>query len=227
MGAASGNVLTLSNVAGSATGLDITSTGLLGVQGGISLSSGTTNGRNITIEGTLRNDAASSATTYTIGGGTNAGDFIQLVGGTISSLNGGTWTFSRPVQGYGTISSVFTGTVTANVAGQTLHITNPLESISAASLGNSGGILSLEGTTLSGGALTATGGGKTILDHGTFTGGTIVATAGEVDLKGATLNSVSNMSGNVQLTDDSALNTGGISNMVFQRAQTRCDRDGD
>jgi len=215
LGAASGTVLTLSNIAGSAIGLDITGTGLLGVQGNIVLSSGTTNGRKITIEGTLRNDAASSATTYTISGGTNAGDIIQLVGGTISSLNGGKWTFSRPVQGYGTISSVFTGTVLANVAGQTLHITNPLVSIGAASLTNTGGILSLEGITLSGGALTTTGSGVTLLLGTTSTGGTIVSTAGETDLNGATLNGVTNMSGNVKLTGDSAVNTGGISNMLF------------
>ena len=89
-----GTVLTLSNVAGSATGLDIAATtGILGMQGNIVLSSSSTNGRKITIEGILRNDAASSATTYTISGGTNAGDIIQLVGGTISSLNGGIWAF--------------------------------------------------------------------------------------------------------------------------------------
>ena len=125
LGVASGSALTLSNVAGSATGLDITSTGTLGMQGGITLSSSTTNGRKITIEGILRNDAASSATTYTIGGGTNAGDIIQLVNGTISSQNGGVWAFARPVQGYGIISSPFTNssTISANVSGQTLHIT--------------------------------------------------------------------------------------------------------
>ncbi len=207
-------VLTLSNVAGSATGLDIAGTGILGVQGNIVLSSGTTNGRKITIEGTLRNDAASSATTYTISGGTNAGDLIQLIGGTISSPNGGKWTFSRPVQGYGTISSVFTGTVLANVAGQTLHITNPAESISGSSLTNTGGILSLEGIAVSGGTLSVTGSGLTILTGGTLTG-TITATAGEVDINGTTLNSVSNMSGTVKLTGNSAANTVSITNLLF------------
>ena len=129
LGAASGTVLTLSNVAGSPTGLDIAGTGILGVKGNIVLSSGTSNGRKITVEGILRNDAASSATTYTISGGTPPVNIIQLNGGTISSLNGGGWTFVGRL-GYGTISSAFTATVTANVAGQTLHITNPLVSIS-------------------------------------------------------------------------------------------------
>jgi fibronectin-binding autotransporter adhesin len=207
-------VLTLSNVAGSAIGLDITASGLLGVQGNIVLSSGATNGRKITLEGILRNDAASSATTYTISGGTNAGDIIQLAGGTISSLSGGKWTFSRPVQGYGTISSVFAGTVLANVPGATLHITNPAESISASSLTNSGGILSLEGIGVTGGTLNVTGGGLTRLVGGTFTG-TINASAGEVDINGTTLNSLSNVSGNVQLTGDSAANTAGITSLVF------------
>ena len=175
--------LTIGTSAG-ATALDITGTGLLGMQGNISLR------KAMTIEGTLRNDAASSATTYTISG---TGGSIGLVGGTISSLNGGKWTFSDAVTGFGTISSQFTGSVTAS--GGTLHITNPLESIAAGSLhSNSGAILSLEGITVSGGALASTG---------------------ETDLNGVTLNGVTNVSGNVQLKGDSTLNTGGITNLLF------------
>jgi len=181
--------LTVSNVASSLTGLDIASTGILGMQGGISLSSGTTNGRKITIEGILRNDAASSATTYTISGGTNAGDIIQLVGGTISSLNGGIWAFARPVQGYGTISSPFTNTntISANVSGQTLHITGSSTAGGSFASSVAGAILSLES------AIT----GVNISNH-----------TGEVDLNGATLTNVTlanSGTGAINLTGDSTL----------------------
>jgi fibronectin-binding autotransporter adhesin len=190
LGVASGNALILSNVAGSATGLDITSTGILGMQGGIGLSSSTTNGRKITIEGILRNDSTSGGT-YTIGGGTNAGDIIQLVGGTISSLstgsNAGIWAFQRPVQGYGTISSPFTNTntISANVSGQTLHIA---------------------GTSTAAGSLTSTGGGILSLESA-LTGVTLPSGTGTVNLAGATITGMTNNSANqtINLTADSAV----------------------
>ncbi|MCX5682413.1 MAG: hypothetical protein NT049_01850 [Planctomycetota bacterium] len=139
-------VLTIANYSPTnATAMDIAAAGTLGLQGNISLSSGTTNAKKITVEGTLRNDGT-AGTPYSITGGTAAGDMIQLVGGTISSLNGGIWNFARPVQGYGTISSPFTNTnvITANVSGQTLHITGSSTAGGTLTSGLSGAILSLE-----------------------------------------------------------------------------------
>lgn len=145
--------LTLSGASSGSTSvsLDISSTGLLGMQGGISIGSR----RQLTIEGTLRNDAASSATSYAI-----AGSPI-LAGGTISSLNGGSWTLTNGVLGYGTISAPFTlpstGTVNANVANQTLHVTGDVTLNAQRGLGGgsanyvAGALLSIEGGTITGG----------------------------------------------------------------------------
>jgi hypothetical protein len=145
-----GTALTIGTGA-AATGLDIASGGLLGVQGNLSLR------KKITIEGTLRNDATSSATTYTV---TGSGGSIGLAGGTISSQNGGKWSFSDSVTGYGTISAPFTlaaGNVSANVANQTLHITGNVTDSVQRGLGGqsttfaSGALLSIEGGTITGG----------------------------------------------------------------------------
>ena len=149
---------------------------------------------NLRLMVTLRNDAASSATSYTISGGTNASDFVFLNGGTISSLNGGIWAFARPINGYGTISSPFTNTstITANTSGQTLHITGSSTAAGTLTSSVSGAILSLESS------LTAAGTGATI------------AHTGEVDLNGATLIGSSgshwtfnNTSGAIKLTGNS------------------------
>ena len=149
-----GTALTISGASSGTTSnsLDITSTGLLGMQGGISIGSR----RTLTIEGTLRNDAASSGTTYTITGSPT------LNGGTISSLNGGIWNLSNGITGYGTISAPITttSTISDNVANQTLHITGNVTSTAQRGLGGnsytSGAVLSIEGGTIYGG--TATGG---------------------------------------------------------------------
>jgi hypothetical protein len=180
--------LTIGSTA-SATALDITSTGTLGMQGGISL--GTT--RTMTVEGVLRNDGA-AGTAYAIGGASITG--LTLVGGTISSLNGGTWTFSRPIIGYGIISASFTNssTINANVSGQTLHIT---------------------GNALTGGTLTSGTNGAILSLESFITGGTINHT-GEVDFNGATLSGVTlansgtnafQVTGNSTLTGTIARNT--------------------
>jgi len=133
------------------TALDIASGGTLGVQGNLSLR------KKVTIEGILRNDAASSATTYTV---TGSGGSIGLAGGTISSLSGGIWSFSDAVTGYGTISAPFTlaaGNVSASVAGQTLHITGNATLNVQRGLGGTsttyaaGALLSIEGGTITGG----------------------------------------------------------------------------
>jgi hypothetical protein len=185
-----GTALTLTNITSSPTGLDIASGGTLGMQGNIVLSSSSTNGRKITIEGILRNDAATSATTYSVTGGTNAGDILQLIGGTISSLNGGIWSFSRPIQGYGILSAPFTNTntISANVSGQTLHIA-----------GNS----SAAGTMVS-----ATG--ATLSLESALTGVSFGSGAGAINLNGGTVTGLTNNSPNqtVNLTNNSTI--GGV-----------------
>ena len=189
--------LTIGNYAPNlAAAMDIALGGTLGIQGNVSLGTLTTNDKKITIEGVLRNDT-SPAATNTISGG-SANNITQLVGGTISSLNGGSWAFQRPVQGYGTISAPFSnttnGTITANVSGQTLHITGA--GTLAGSIGSSlsGAILSLEST---------------------ITGGTLTHT-GEVDLNGATLSGMTlantgtaafNVTGNSTLSGTITRNT--------------------
>lgn len=142
--------LAISNKAttGTVNALDITSSGILGMQGGISI--GTR--RTLTIEGILRNDAASSATTYNLTG------TAILNGGTLSSLNNGIWNLGSGINGYGTISAPITfsaGTVSANVANQTLHITGNVVDNVARGLGGgstyvSGALLSIEGGNISG-----------------------------------------------------------------------------
>ena len=100
-------VLTIGS-SGGADALTLTSS-LLEMQGSIS------NARNINVNSaTLRNDAASSSTHYSIGGGGT----ITMAAGTISSLNGGVWDFHEAVTGYGTISAPVNNysTVTANNA---------------------------------------------------------------------------------------------------------------
>jgi hypothetical protein len=184
-------VLTIGNTAGT-NSLDITSTGTLGVQGGISI--GTT--RRITVEGILRNDGT-AGTHYAIGGASTTG--VVLNGGTVSSLSGGVWDFQRPVQGWGAISAPFTntstGAVSANVNGQTLHVTGGGTISGALGSTLAGAILSIES------AVTAASGTVTI------------AHTGEVDLNGATLIgltggtvshlSFNNVAGAVKLTGDS------------------------
>ena len=151
LGIASGNALTISGATSGTTSnsLDIASGGLLGMQGGISIGSR----RTFTIDagGTLRNDAASSATTYTITGAP------ILNGGTMSSLNGGGWSLSSALNGWGTISAPITtsSTISANVANQTLHITGDVtvsaqRALGAGSTFVSGTLLSIEGGTLTG-----------------------------------------------------------------------------
>jgi hypothetical protein len=138
--------------------LTIGSGGLLGMQGGISI--GTRRTLTIASGGTLRNDATSSATTYTI-----AGSPI-LTGGTISSLNGGIWSVSG-ISGYGTISAPITtgGIISNNVANQTLHITGNVSTGAQRGLGGtstlaSGALLSIEG-----GNITGTGSGSGITNY--------------------------------------------------------------
>lgn len=146
-----GTALTISNKSTGTTvnALDITGSGTLGMQGGISI--GTR--RTLTIEGILRNDAASSATSYNIAGTT------ILNGGTISSLNGGIWNFSNGVTGNGTISAPFSlngGVVSATGSGQTLHITgnvttNVQRGLGGNIAGAAGNLLSIEGGTITAG----------------------------------------------------------------------------
>jgi hypothetical protein len=160
LGIASGNALTISGAASGTTSnsLDIASGGLLGMQGGISI--GTRRTLIIDTGGTLRNDAASSATTYTISGSP------ILNGGTISSLNGGKWSVSG-ISGYGTISAPITtaGIISNNVANQTLHITGDVTTSAQRGLGGtstfaSGALLSIEG-----GNITGTGSGSGITNY--------------------------------------------------------------
>jgi hypothetical protein len=144
-----GTALTISAKSsnGTVNALDITSSGLLGMQGGISIGAR----RTMTIEGTLRNDAASSATAYTISGSP------IMNGGTLSSLNGGVWNLSSGIGGYGTISAPITtaGNISATVANQTLHVTGDVTSTSQRGIGNgsyvSGAVLSIEGGHIIGG----------------------------------------------------------------------------
>jgi hypothetical protein len=178
-----GTVLTTS---GTSALSPLTINGTLGLQGNIvnTRSSGTGT-EKITINGTLRNDAASSATTYSIGGSNGS---ISLGGGTISSLNGGIWAFQQLTSGYGTISAPFTNTstISANSASGALHIT---------------------GSSTAAGILTSSGSGILSIESA-ITGGTVGSGAvGEIDLNGATLNNLSYnaSSGTVKLTGDSTI----------------------
>jgi hypothetical protein len=116
-------------------------TGLLGTRGGIS------NAKTITITsyGTLRNDATSSATHYSIHGSGS----ITMDGGTISSNAGGIWDFNQNVSGYGTISApVYNySTVTANNISNSLGITGAFTNESTGTLqANSGATLAFSGS---------------------------------------------------------------------------------
>ena len=151
LGVASGNALTIGGASSGTTtnSLDILSGGLLGMQGGISI--GTRRTLQIESGGILRNDAASSATTYAITGAP------ILNGGTMSSLNGGGWSLSSALNGWGTISAPITtsSTISANVANQTLHITGNVSVSAQRALGAgstyvSGALLSIEGGTITG-----------------------------------------------------------------------------
>jgi hypothetical protein len=144
--------LSISNKTTGATvnALDITSSGLLGMRGNISI--GTR--RTITLEGVLRNDGT-SGTPYTVSGGS-----LLMNGGTVSSQNGGVWNFTTPVTGYGVISAPVTtnNTINANIANQTLHITGDVTTNSQRGLGGgstnhaSGALLSFEGGVITAGA---------------------------------------------------------------------------
>jgi hypothetical protein len=203
VGTASGNALTISGAASGSTSvsLDISAAGTLGVQGGVSI--GTR--RQLTIEGILRNDAPSSATTYTISGAP------ILNGGTISALNGGIWNFGSGVTGYGTISSSFTlaaGVVNAVGTGgvHILHVTgdatlNVQRGLGGTTTNVAGNLLSIEGGTITGG--------------GTFGNG--IDNYANVDLRG-TFNSVTlylDGSGTYNVRGDSTWNGGYLNTMYF------------
>lgn len=186
LGIASGTALTTSGTS-ALSPLDIQLTGLLGMQGNISNSRSSGSGtEKITIEGTLRNDAATAGTVYTISGSNGS---VGLSGGVISSQNGGIWSFGQAVNGYGTISAPFTNTsvITSNTSGQTLHITGSSTAAGSLACSISGAFLSLEA------ALS----GVTISNH-----------TGEIDLNGATLNgfTINNSgTGPINVTGDSTL----------------------
>ena len=115
----SANVLTIAAATtGTNVAVDVTAAGTLGVQGGFSIG----NRKIVQIEGVLRHDG-SAGTHYTIGGGATSSS-VNLVGGTVSSQNGGIFDLSRPIQGYGTLSAPIqtsgTSMVNANISGQVL-----------------------------------------------------------------------------------------------------------
>ena len=211
LGAASGNALTIGakspNSGSTVYALTIGSGGLLGMQGGISIGSR----RTLIIDagGTLRNDAASSATTYTI-----AGTPI-LTGGTISSLNGGGWSVTG-ISGYGTISAPITttGIISNNVANQTLHITGNVNTGAQRGLGGtntfaSGALFSIEGGTITG---TASGAGITNYNlvnlRGTFDNITLYADGNYNQATPGDWNYFN-------LTGDSSWNNGALNIMKF------------
>ena len=144
----SDTALTIGSKAG-ATALSIS--GTLGMQGNIS------NAKEVEISGTLRNDATSSSTFYSISGGGS----LSLLGGTIGTLNGGGWIFNQNVTGGGTIAApvVNNATVTfsqnstisgafTNQSGGTLNITGGTTTISGA-FTNQGTVSAAAGTTVS------------------------------------------------------------------------------
>lgn len=150
----------------SATALDITSTGLLGMQGNVTIGSL----RPITLEGVLRNDAASSSTTYTISGP------LTLNGGTISSQNGGIWNITGATTGNGTVSAPITGSATFTANGGTLSLTGANSVVTGTLTSNTGATLSLGAITLNGGTL-STAGGAVNLNGTTLNGTTLSSTA--------------------------------------------------
>jgi hypothetical protein len=194
-----GTALTVGTGA-AATALDITSSGTLGMQGSLSLR------KKITIEGTLRNDAASSATTYTV---TGSGGSIGLAGGTISSANGGVWSFGDAVTGYGTISApiiITASNVSASVANKTLHITGNVTDNLQRGLGGgntnaaSGALLSIEG-----GTITGVGSGSGITNYN------------NVDMYGTFINITmyKDGAGIYNLRGDSSWSNGALNDMLF------------
>ena len=144
-----GTALTISNktTTGNVNALDITSSGTLGMQGGISL--GTR--RTMTIEGILRND--SNATVNPTGAAyTISGTGITLNGGTISDIAGGNgiWNITAPITSTGTstISAPVTDSGAVTVSSGTLNFTGAGSTISGAITNN--GIVNLSGVTLQG-----------------------------------------------------------------------------
>ncbi len=134
-----GTALTIgTGSSGTSADLDIASGGTLGMQGNLFITTPTTGSnknRSITIEGTLRNDSASPGTNYSISGtttGSHGTETVTLNGGTMSSLNGGGWTFatSDPVSlsGWGTISAPLTvvSNTAFTVSGGILDLNNSL-----------------------------------------------------------------------------------------------------
>lgn len=150
----------------------LTISGTLGMQGNIS------NAKTIVISGTLRNDATSKTTEYTISGSGK----ISLQGGTISSgipgsstIVGGIWVFNQNVEGYGTISAQVTNNATVTLSGSS-SISNTFTNNKTVNLS---GTPTISGafTNNSGGTLNVTGGTTTI--SGNFTNqGTVSAASG-------------------------------------------------
>ncbi|MEJ5330098.1 MAG: hypothetical protein WHT07_08085 [Desulfobaccales bacterium] len=116
------NALYIGPNAGDASGVALTISGTLGMQGNIS------NAKTIVISGTLQNDSGKSGTpqptitNYSISSPSGSTGTISLQGGTIGTLSGGGWIFNQAVSGYGTISAPVTNNSTITASGGTLTL---------------------------------------------------------------------------------------------------------
>jgi hypothetical protein len=204
---------------GTTADLDIAAAGTLGMQGSIFITtptSGSNKNRGMTIEGTLRNDGA-AGTFYTISGLTTTGhgsETLTLNGGTISSSNGGGWTFSSPVtvQGYGTISAPLSGTTTftTNTNNQAITINNNTATASTltnptfAFTSSNNAYFNLGNTTLNGVTLSGTSGRSqfTNLLPGTFNNNWGNTAYGLLNVTGdSTINGAITLSGGYKVFD--------------------------